>query len=57
MGVHQADFRQLFLLLGQSDYPSARQGISPCIRQRPFGMAGDRHGLPFLVRAPHRGLR
>ena len=29
----------------------------PRIRQRPFGIAGDRHGLPFRVRAPHRGLR
>ena len=29
----------------------------PCIRQRPFGIAGDRHGLPLRVRAPHRGLR
>jgi hypothetical protein len=29
----------------------------PCIRQRPFGIAGDRHGLPFLVRALHRLLR
>jgi hypothetical protein len=23
----------------------------PCIRQRPFGIAGDWHGLPLLVRA------
>jgi hypothetical protein len=30
--------------------------IPPCIRQRPFGIAGDRHRLPLLVRAPHRGL-
>src|ERR1700738_3727404 len=30
--------------------------IPPCIRQRPFGIAADRHGLPLLVRAPHRGL-
>src|SRR6266567_3987920 len=29
----------------------------PCIRQRPFGIAGDRHGLPLRVRALHRGLR
>src|SRR6266567_4920414 len=29
----------------------------PCIRQRPFGIAGDRHWLPLRVRAPHRGLR
>ena len=28
-----------------------------CIRQRPFGIAADRQGLPFLVRAPHRRLR
>ena len=30
--------------------------LPPCSRQRPFGIAGDRHGFPFLVRAPHRGL-
>jgi hypothetical protein len=29
----------------------------PCIRQRPFGIAGDRHGFPIRVRAPQRGLR
>jgi hypothetical protein len=29
----------------------------PCIRQRPFGIAADRHWLPLRVRAPHRGLR
>jgi hypothetical protein len=28
----------------------------PCIRQRPFGIAGDWHGLPLRVFAPHRGL-
>jgi hypothetical protein len=28
----------------------------PCIRQRPFGIAGDRHWLPRRVRAPQRGL-
>ena len=27
------------------------------MRQRPFGMAGDRHGVRFRVMAPHRGLR
>jgi hypothetical protein len=27
------------------------------MRQRPFGIAGDRHGLALLVRAPHRLLR
>jgi hypothetical protein len=31
--------------------------IPPCIRQRPFGMLGDRHSFPLLVRAPHRSLR
>jgi len=25
----------------------------PCSRQRPFFVAGDRQGLPLLVRAPH----
>ena len=25
--------------------------------RRPFAIAGDRHGIPLLVRAPHRGLR
>ena len=25
----------------------------PCIRQRPFGMAGSSHGVPFRVLAPH----
>jgi hypothetical protein len=29
----------------------------PCMRHRPFGIAGDRHRLPLLVRALHRGLR
>ena len=34
----------------------------PCMRQRPFGIAGDRHGFPLLVRAPqgrpaHRPFR
>ena len=29
----------------------------PCIRQRSFVIAGDRHGIPLLVLAPHRGLR
>jgi hypothetical protein len=28
----------------------------PCIRQRPFGIAGDWHGLPLRVFAPQRGL-
>jgi hypothetical protein len=27
----------------------------PCIRQRPFGIAGDWHGDPRRVFAPHRG--
>jgi hypothetical protein len=27
----------------------------PCIRQRPFGIAGLLHGVPALVRAPQRG--
>src|SRR5208282_508636 len=27
----------------------------PCILQRPFGIAGDRQGLPLRVLAPHRG--
>jgi len=40
----------LFPLGGPGDFP-------PCIRQRPFGIAGDRHGCPCRVRAPHRGLR
>src|SRR6476660_9634460 len=25
----------------------------PCMRHRPFGMAGDRQRLPLRVRAPH----
>ena len=29
----------------------------PCIRQRPFAIAGDWHGVPLRVRAPQRGLR
>jgi hypothetical protein len=29
----------------------------PCIRHRPFGIAGDWHPMPVLVRAPHRRLR
>ena len=28
----------------------------PCIRQRPFGIAGDWHELPLRVFAPQRGL-
>jgi hypothetical protein len=28
----------------------------PCSRHRPFGIAGDWHRLPCLVRAPHRCL-
>ena len=24
---------------------------------RPFVIAGDRHGIPLLILAPHRGLR
>src|SRR5215468_4499738 len=28
----------------------------PCIRQRPFGIAGDWQGLPLRVFAPQRGL-
>ena len=38
--------------------PSAVRGpvdFPPCIRHLPFGIAGDRHGLPILVRAPQRG--
>jgi hypothetical protein len=31
--------------------------LPPCIRHGPFGIAGDWHGLPLRVRAPHRGLR
>src|SRR4051794_33300423 len=31
--------------------------IPPCIRHRPFGIAGDWHEFRLLVRAPHRGLR
>ena len=27
--------------------------VPPCIRQRPFGMAGEQHGFPDRVRAPH----
>ena len=27
----------------------------PCILQRPFGIAGDWHGLPLRVLAPHLG--
>ena len=27
------------------------------MRQRPFGIAGERHGLPLRVFAPQRGLR
>ena len=30
--------------------------LPPCMRHLPFGIAGDWHGLPFLVRAPQRGL-
>ena len=38
--------------------PTGAPGDAPlCIRQRPFVIAGDRHDIPLLVRAPHRGLR
>ena len=29
----------------------------PCMRQRPFGIAGARHGLRLRVLAPQHGLR
>src|SRR3979411_551081 len=29
----------------------------PCIRQRPFVIAGEWHGVPVLVRARQRGLK
>ena len=38
--------------------PSAVRGPvdgPPCIRQRPFGIAGAQHGIPLRVRAPQRG--
>ena len=31
--------------------------VAPCIRQRPFGVAGDWHGIPLRVLAPQRELR
>jgi hypothetical protein len=31
--------------------------LPPSIRHRPFAIAGDRHGVPALVRARQRGLR
>jgi hypothetical protein len=31
--------------------------LPPCIRHLPFGIAGERHGLPVLVLAPQRGDR
>src|SRR5208282_24075 len=31
--------------------------LPPCIRQRPFAIAGDWHGVPARVRARQRGLR
>ena len=31
--------------------------VPPCIRQRPFVIAGDRQGVPVLVRARQRGLK
>src|SRR4051812_33731792 len=36
---------------------SAPGDAPPCMRQRPFGIAGARHGLPLRVLAPQRGLR
>jgi hypothetical protein len=30
--------------------------VPPCIRQRPFFIAGDRQDFPLLVFAPQRGL-
>src|SRR5258708_1100768 len=53
-----------FDALSLRDRSSGRDGIAPggpplplappCNRQRPFLVAGDRQGLPLLVRAPHR---
>jgi len=41
----------LFPIGGPGDFP-------PCIRQRPFFIAGDWQALPLaFVRAPHLGLR
>src|SRR3954469_6614189 len=38
--------------------PLAAPGaLPPCIRQRPFAIAGDWHGVPARVRAWQRGLR
>src|SRR4029450_12326377 len=31
--------------------------LAPCMRQRPFGIAGEWHSLPLRVFAPHRALR
>jgi len=39
--------------------PSAVRGpvlAPPCIRQRPLGMEGARHGVPLRVRAPQKRL-
>ena len=33
----------------------AAAAVGSCIRQRPFGIAGDWHGLPRRVSARHRG--
>jgi hypothetical protein len=38
--------------------PSGVRGpvdLPPCILHLPFGIAGDLHGVPFLVLAPHLG--
>ena len=47
-GSHLRAF--LFPFGGPGDLP-------PCIRQRPFFIAGDSHSVPLLVRARHRGDR
>ena len=48
--------RLLFLPLDPLLASSVWRGVAPpCMRQRPFGMAGPLHGLPARVLAPHLG--
>jgi MFS family permease len=52
------DWRLTFAALSAFWLPfGAPVEAPPCIRQRPFAIAADLHGLPLRVRAPQRMLR
>jgi hypothetical protein len=49
--------RRSVVLSSRRSATKTRDVGSRTVRRRPFGIAADRQGLPFLVRAPHRRLR